>query len=104
MLTFFEEGERYSNEGERCKENPKGFQDEEEDTNAGMLEGRRPSFFLAVGGIIDPGGGTLVFSQEVPTYQLIQGMHEILAHFVSRLMHSQGLNQNVDLKQRHVTV
>ena len=31
MPTFFEEGERYSNEEERCKENPKGFQDEEEE-------------------------------------------------------------------------
>ena len=27
--TFFEEGERYSNEEERCKETPEGFQDEE---------------------------------------------------------------------------
>ena len=69
-----------------------------------MLEERRPSFLLAVGGIIDPGGVTLVFCQEIPTYQLIQGMHEISAHIVSRSMHSQGLNQNVDLKQRHVTV
>ena len=31
MPTFFEEGERYSNEEERCKETPKGFQDEEEE-------------------------------------------------------------------------
>ena len=31
MPTFFEEGERYSNKEKRCKENPKGFQDEEEE-------------------------------------------------------------------------
>ena len=29
--TFFEEGERYRNEEKRCKETPKGFQDEEEE-------------------------------------------------------------------------
>ena len=45
-----------------------------------------------------------MFCQEVPTYQLVQGMHEISAHIVSRLMHSQGLNQNADLKQRYVTM
>ena len=69
----------------------------EEDTSIGILEGRKPSFLPAVGDIIDLGGGTLVFCQEVPTYQLIKGMHEISAHIVSILMHSQGLNQNVDL-------
>ena len=31
MPTFFEEGERYSNEEERCKENPEGFQGDEEE-------------------------------------------------------------------------
>ena len=147
MPTFFEEGERYSNEEKRCKETPKGFQDGEEeiytsyhhkakenvnlvslgkrspfspsaakvlvsreealaslqgslelltygdpcmnhemheeekkDSGAGILEEMRPSFLPAVGGIIDLDGGTLVFCQEVPTYQLIQGRHKISAH------------------------
>ena len=45
-----------------------------------------------------------MFCQEVPTYQFIQGMHEILAHIISISMHSQGLDQNFDLKQRYITV
>ena len=43
-------------------------EEEKEDTSTGMLEERRLSFLPAVGGIIDPDGGTLVFYQEVPTY------------------------------------
>ena len=42
MPTFFEEGERYSNEEERCTETPKGFQDEEEElyTSCHPIAGR----------------------------------------------------------------
>ena len=76
----------------------------EEDTSAGTLEENKPSLLPAVGDTIDLDGGTLVFCQEVPTYQLIQGMHTILAHIVSRSMNRQGLDQNADLQQRHVTV
>ena len=78
-------------------------EEEKEDTSASMLEEKRPSFLPVVGGIIDPGGGTLVFCQEVPTYQLIQGMHEISAHNISRSMNSQGLDQSADLKQKYIT-
>ena len=60
--------------------NQEMHEEEKEDTGTGMLEERRPSFLPMVGGIIDPGGGILVFCQEVPTYQLIQDMHEISAH------------------------
>ena len=48
--------------------NQEMHEEEKEDTSAGILEGRRPSFLPVVGGIIDPDGGTLVFCQEVPTY------------------------------------
>ena len=44
-----------------------------------------------------------MFYQEVPTYQLIQGMHKSLAHMVSRSVHNQGLEQDADLKQKHIT-
>ena len=44
---------------------------EEEDTSTGTLGAKRPSLLLAVGDTIVPVGGTLVFCQEVPTYQLI---------------------------------
>ena len=50
-------------------------QEEEEDSSASKLEEEQPSLLLAVGGTIFLVGGTLVFCQEVPTYQLIQGMH-----------------------------
>ena len=72
-------------------------EEEEEDTSTGTLEENRPSLLPAVGDTIVPVGGTLVFCQEVPTYQLIQGMHKISAHIVPRPIHNQGLEQNVDL-------
>ena len=73
-------------------------EEEEEDTTTGTLEEKRPSLLLAVEDTIVPIGGTIVLFQEVPTYQLIQGMHKISAHIVSRSMHNQGLEQNADLK------
>ena len=48
-------------------------EEEEEDTNAGTLEQERPSLLPAFGDTIVPVGGTLMFCQEVPTHQLIQG-------------------------------
>ena len=50
-------------------------EEEEEDSNIGKLVEEQPSLLPAVGDTIVPVGGTLVFYQEVPTYQLIQGMH-----------------------------
>ena len=54
--------------------------------------------------------------QEVPTHQLIQGMHTISSHIVSiplietygdmpsGILHDQGLEQHANLKQDHITV
>ena len=50
-------------------------EEEEEDTSDGTLEEKRPTLLPVVGDTIVLIGGTLVFYQEVPTYQLIQGMH-----------------------------
>ena len=90
-------------------------EEEEEDSNAGTLGEKQPSLLLVVGDTIVPVGGTLVFWQEVSTHQLIQGMHEHSSNIVSvdliesyedmpsGLMHNQGLEQNADLKQKHIT-
>ena len=59
-------------------------EEEEEDSNAGTLVEEKPSLLPVVGHTIVSVGGTLVFFQEVPPYQLIQGMHKISAHVVSR--------------------
>ena len=57
-----------------------------------------------------------MFWKEVPTHQLIQGMHTHSSHIISadiiknyeeipsRPMHNQGLEQNVDLKQQTITM
>ena len=68
----------------------KMHEEEEEDSSVGTLGEKKPSLLPAIGGTIFLVGGTLVFSQEIPTYQLIQGMHKLSSHIVSRPMHNQG--------------
>ena len=50
-------------------------EEEEEDSSDGTLGEEQQSLLPVVGATIVPVGGTLVLCQEVPTYQLIQGMH-----------------------------
>ena len=52
-------------------------EEEEEDYSTSTLGEKKPSLLPVVGGTIVPVGGTLVFCQEIPTYQLIQGMHKL---------------------------
>ena len=90
-------------------------EDEEEYYSARTLGEEHSSLLPAVGDTIVLVGGTLVFWKEVPTHQLIQGMHELSSHIVSvnlienyedmplGPMHNQGLEQNADLKQKHIT-
>ena len=85
-------------------------EEEEEDSCIGTLGEEKPSLLPTVGDTIVPVGGTLVLWQEVPTNQLIQGMHELSSHIVSvdlietygdmpsGSMHNQGLEQHVDLE------
>ena len=84
-------------------------EEEEADSSAGTLGQEQPSLLLAIGDTIVSVAGTLVVLQEVPTYQLIQGMHPLPSHIVSvplietygnmpsRPIHNQGLEKNADL-------
>ena len=80
-------------------------EEEEENSSAGTLGEEQPSLLPVVGGTIFQVGGNFVFCQEVPTYQLIQGMHthsspivsvdliETYGDMPSRPMHNQGLKK-----------
>ena len=90
-------------------------EEEEADSSIGTLIEEQPSLLPVVGDTIFPVGGTLVILQEVPTHQLIQGMHPLSSHIVSiplietygnmpsGPMQYQGLEHNADLKQQHIT-
>ena len=90
-------------------------EEEEEDSSAGTIGEEQPSLLPVVGGTIVSVGGTLVFCQEVPTYQLIQGMHthsspivsvyliETYGDMPSGPLHNQGLGHSADLEQQHIT-
>ena len=85
-------------------------EEEEEDSRAGTLVEEYTCLLPAIGDTIFPVGGTLVFCQEVPTYQLIHGMHthsslifsvdliQTYGDMPSGPMHDQGLDPNVDLR------